>query len=74
MEVKSRKKSNLYDSIKKDNRCDDTVCGKKDELSLLAVLGIVSLSLVYQFSDLIVDGLRYYLVQNVHSMKCLLKQ
>ena len=33
MEVKSRKKSNLYDSIKKDNRCDDTVCGKKDELS-----------------------------------------
>lgn len=28
MEVKSRKKSNLYDSIKKDNRCIDTVCGK----------------------------------------------
>ena len=36
MEVKSRKKSNLYDSIKKDNRCDDTVCGKKDELSELS--------------------------------------
>ena len=36
MEVKSRKKSNLYDSIKKDNRCDDTVCGKKYELSELS--------------------------------------
>lgn len=36
MEVKSRKKSNLYDSIKKDNRCNDTVCGKKDELSELS--------------------------------------
>ena len=36
MEVKSRKKSNLYDSIKKNNRCDDTVCGKKDELSELS--------------------------------------
>lgn len=29
-------KSNIYDSIKKDNRCDDTVCGKKDELSELS--------------------------------------
>ena len=36
MEVKSRKKSNLYDSIKKNNRCIDTVCGKKDELSELS--------------------------------------
>ena len=36
MEVKSRRKSNLYDSIKKDNRCDDTVFGKKDELSELS--------------------------------------
>ena len=36
MEVKSRKKSNLYDSIKKNNRCIDTVCGKNDELSELS--------------------------------------
>ena len=26
MEVKSRKKSNLYDSIKKDNRCEALLC------------------------------------------------